>query len=83
MKRIIRVALPLAIAGVVTGCNSSREIQADFVTAQLIKVDTIYRYQSNEKQLTWRCQNNVEFVSFVPVSSVYKVGSRFHVLLPR
>lgn len=76
----------LAIAMVtLSGCYSSREIQVEIVSAQLVRIDTIYRYAPDEQrqQLTWRDDQNTEYVSFVPLASTYLVGTKMAVLRKR
>ena len=80
MKRLF--TLGIAVATFVA-CRSSREVQADFVSARLVRIDTIYRLQQSEKVLTWECKNSVNFVSFVGMNENYSVGSTFKVLLPK
>ncbi|GEO11084.1 hypothetical protein [Segetibacter aerophilus] len=82
MKKLITPAIALIATGLL-GCGASREIQADFVSAQVIKVDTVYRYPRPEKVLTWQCQNKVTFFSFVPMSSTYAVGTYHSVQLTK
>ncbi|MCW3078662.1 hypothetical protein [Segetibacter sp.] len=82
MRKLIKSAYAIIATGLV-GCGVSGEIQADFVSAQLIKVDTVYRHPAREKLLTWRCQNKVTFVSYVPMSLNYSVGTHYSVLLTK
>jgi hypothetical protein len=81
MKSILKTALPLIAISMYTACSLERELQADFVEAELVKIDTVYRYTANEVVLTFKCRNRAEFVSFVPLESAYKVGSVYKVLL--
>lgn len=81
MKTIIVV---LALVGL-TSCFSRRELQVEMVSAQLVRIDTVHRYYPNEykQQLTWRDEQNVEYVSYVPLQAVYMVGTKMAVLKSR
>jgi hypothetical protein len=83
MKQCIVKAVSFLLIGAITSCGLRREIQADFVHAELIKIDKVSRFEKDEMLLTFRCKNKVDFVSFVPVSNQYHVGSKYQVLLPR
>jgi hypothetical protein len=74
----------LALVGL-TGCFSRRELQVEMVSAQLVRIDTIHRYYPNEfkQQLTWRDEENVEYVSYAPMQAVYMVGTKMAVLKSR
>lgn len=66
-------------------CYSPREIQVDMVSAQLVRIDTVYRYTEYKSQqvLTWRDNENIEYISYVPLQSNYIVGTRMAVLRKR
>jgi hypothetical protein len=81
--KTVRKIIPLVIVLAVAACNTGKEIQADMVSAELIKVDTVYRHPRQEIQLTFRCQNKLELVSFAPMYSHYQVGTRYQVLLTK
>src|SRR5688572_11779865 len=53
----------IAFASALASCELHKELQADMVNVELVKMDTVYRFIQNQKLLTWRCQNGVEFVS--------------------
>jgi len=82
MKTII---IPLLAVTALAGCFSSREIQVEMVNAKLVRIDTIHRYSDVEsrKQLTWRDNQNMEYVSYVPLESSYAVGTMMAVLRTR
>ena len=67
----------------VIGCASQKEIQVEMVTAKLVKIDTVYRQPTERKMLTWRDNNNVEYVSFVAMNQNYIVGTRMMLLRQR
>jgi hypothetical protein len=66
-------------------CGTSKEIEVDFVNAELVKIDTVYRYPNNYQQvLTWKSKdNNVQYVSYASIGNVYSVGSRMLVMVKR
>jgi hypothetical protein len=51
MKTILAMT---AIAALLYSCSSPREIQAEMVSAELVKIDTAFRYTNPEQMLTWR-----------------------------
>jgi hypothetical protein len=72
----------LLITAVASGCYTRKEIQVEIVNAQLVRIDTIYRYSASEtkQQLTWRDSQNIEYVSYAPLQTTYMVGTRMAVL---
>ena len=70
MKTIL-VALSCVAA---IGCSSTKEIQVEMVRAELIKIDTVFRQPNEKKQLTWRDQDNIEYISFTAMDQTYPIG---------
>ena len=78
--------------GVLTlgGCFTSGEVQQVEVTnAELVKIDTVYRYDDNnkidnvwlpEQQLTWRDSYNNTYICFASLEQTYVVGTKMAVL---
>ena len=64
-------------------CYTNKEIQVEMVNAELVKIDTIYRFTNDQQQLTWRDEFNVEYVSFAAMGRTYAVGTRMMVLRTR
>jgi hypothetical protein len=63
-------------------CTTEKEIQSDMVDVQLVKIETVQRYPDFEqKLLTWRDRNNIDYITFEPASSEYKVGTFMKVLV--
>ncbi|MGN6166299.1 MAG: hypothetical protein ACTHOF_17340 [Flavisolibacter sp.] len=63
-------------------CTTQKEIQSDMVDVQLVKIETVQRYPDVEqKLLTWRDRNNIDYITFEPISSEYKVGTFMKVLV--
>jgi hypothetical protein len=87
MKTITPIlAILVGLCGL-CGCYSRKEIQVEMVSAELIKIDTIYRFAGDDQlpkqQLTWRDDQNTEYVSFVPMKTSYLLGTRMAVLRTR
>jgi hypothetical protein len=82
MKTMIVLLLALVA---LAGCYSPREIQVDIVSAQLVRIDTVFRYLNDKSQqvLTWRDNENIEYISYVPLQANYTVGTRMAVLRKR
>ena len=79
MKVVLAAVLLAAV-----GCRSGREISVELVSAQLIKIDTIYRYSGEPKQLLrWRDVDNIEYVSIVAMNKKYPLGLTLNVLRQR
>jgi hypothetical protein len=72
-----------SVALIFAGCASSRPIQGEFVNAELIRIDTVYRHPGDLKLLTWRCSNQVEIVTMGRINDSHKIGSTYQVLLAR
>ena len=68
---------------VLWGCRIDRDIQVEFVKAELIKIDTVRRYPRDEKQLTWLDQNNVRYTSYISIDKHIAVGTTMLVMRPR
>ncbi len=79
MKTLILI-LGLAALG---SCYSHRELQVEVVNAELVKIDTVYRMNDQQKQLTWKCNDNIEYVSYASLKSQYIVGTRMTVFRTR
>ena len=69
----------------VFACGTAKEIEVDFVNAELVKIDTVYRYPNTYQQvLTWRsADNNVQYVSYTSIYNTYALGSRMVVMVKR
>jgi hypothetical protein len=82
MKAMIVLLLAMIA---LASCYSPREIQVDIVSAQLVRIDTVFRYMNDRSQqvLTWRDNENIEYISYVPLQASYTVGTRMAVLRKR
>ena len=81
MKTIL---LPLVLIAA-AGCTSLRETQqVDMVTAKVIRIDTVFRYPDHLKQLTWKDNDDIQYVSYVSMyNEMYYVGSSMYVMRKR
>lgn len=79
MKTILVVIAFMAI----TGCATEKEIQVEMVQAELIKIDTVFRNPNERKQLTWRDQDNIQYISFIPMNQTYLLGVSMVVMRTR
>lgn len=82
-ERYMKAGLLLTGVVALAGCFSSRDIQVDVVNAELVRIDTVYRYPEYKKVLVWKTPSNVEYLSFAAMKDVYTVGSKLPVLVRR
>jgi len=65
-------------------CVARKEVQVQMVNAPLVKVDTVYRFNTDpQKQLTWKDENDIEYVTFASLGTSYPIGSKMMVLVRR
>ena len=81
MKTIL---LPFALIAAV-GCGNLKETQqVDMVQAKVIKIDTVYRYPEHLKQLTWKDNDDIRYISYVSIyNEMYAIGSSMYVMRKR
>jgi hypothetical protein len=78
----MKTMLYLFVAAAFAGCYSEKDIQMNMVDVELIKIDTISRYPNMDKQLlTWRTPNQVNYITYEPLTTPYTIGSRMRVLV--
>ena len=77
MKTIIAIAAIVLFCG----CYSYKEIQVQMMNAELIRIDTVYRYERHEQVLTWKGADNSHFVSYAALGQDFIVGSRVTVFV--
>jgi len=58
MKTILAVVTTAALYN----CSPPRDLEAEMVSAELVKIDTAFRYNSPRQMLTWRDENQVSYV---------------------
>ncbi len=63
MKTILVITIVIALYS----CSEPRELQAEMVNAELLKIDTVFRYATDPKQLlTWRDNNHIDYLIYAP-----------------
>lgn len=73
----------IAAAAAFAGCYSSREVQVDFVNAELVRIDTIYRHPEQHQVLTWQTGDNIRYISYAPINKPFTVGARIAVMVKK
>jgi hypothetical protein len=66
----MKTILVILTAAVFGSCYSSSQVQVEMVDAQLVRIDTVFRYETyrsqypwqREQQLTWRDSYNKQYV---------------------
>ena len=79
MKKVVAILVAVAMGS----CTAQQQIQVNMLGAELVKIDTVYRFSGSEQMLVWKTANNVEYVSYAPVSQPYQVGTRLTVMVRR
>ena len=74
-----------AVAAIVffCGCYSYKEVQVELMNAELIRIDTVYRYERQEQVLTWKGSDNSHFVSYAALGQDFALGARVTVFVRR
>lgn len=81
MKTIL---LPFALIAAVGCANLKETQQVDMVQAKVIKIDTVYRYPEHLKQLTWKDNDDIRYISYVSIyNEMYAIGSSMYVMRKR
>jgi hypothetical protein len=84
MKQTFPFLMAATVVSFLFGCTGPKDLQMDITDVELVKIDTVQRYQSfSEKILTWRDENQVSYVTFVPLEAYYALGSRMKVMVKR
>lgn len=84
MKKALPFLMAATVATFIVSCSAEREVQMDLTDVQLVKIDTIQRYpNASEKLLTWRGEDQVNYVTFVPIETYYPIGARMKVMVKR
>lgn len=80
MKTILVLAIIIALFS----CSAPRELQAEMVSAELVKIDTVFRYADTPRQLlTWRDDKHIDYVTYAPLNNNFLVGAKMVVLVKR
>ncbi len=77
--------LLLMLSGtLVYACSTQKEVQVNVIDVELVKIETIQRYPDVEKKLlTWRDNNNVDYITYAPSSAKYTLGTLMKVMVRR
>lgn len=65
------------------GCAMHKEMEVEFTHAELVRIDTLYRYPGQIKQLTWKDDKNTEYISVANMKDVFLIGLKMRVLRRR
>ena len=79
MKTIIVAMIIIAVLG----CSTGKDIQVEFIRTKLIKIDTVQRFTQYEKLLTWEDENNIRYISYVPMKNRVTLGIEMLVMRRR
>jgi hypothetical protein len=83
MKQTFPFLMAAVISAFIIGCTEQKEIQMNIADVQLIKIDTVRRFDGMEKLLTWRSDDQVEYVTYVPIEMYYPLGARMKAMIKR
>jgi hypothetical protein len=81
----MKTILSIAAVTMFCSCYSYKEtqIQMQMKSMELVKIDTISRYDRKEQLLTWKSQDNMVFTSYAALGPVFVVGSKATVFVQR
>ena len=81
----MKTVLGIVVMVILFACGTTKNIEVDFVNAELVKIDTVYRYPNSYQQvLTWKSvENNIQYISYASLANAYAVGSRMLVMVKR
>jgi hypothetical protein len=83
MKHVIPSVAFLLVTFAFTRCTPSRELQAEFVSAELVRIDTVERVNGQQLFLTWRCSNNITYVTQASTKSKFQLGNQMAMMVKR
>ena len=52
----MKALLPLLSLFAMAGCYAEKQIEADVVNVELVKIDTLYRYPTAQQALIWKSE---------------------------
>ena len=82
MKKTFPFLMAAFFLALIIGCTQEKEVEVSMSDVQLIKIDTIQRYpNASEKILTWRSDDNINYISFAPIETYYPLGARMKVMV--
>jgi hypothetical protein len=83
-QSVMKFVLLLIVLFSAGGCVAlQREVEVELGHAELIRIDTLYRYPEHIKQLTWKDEKNTRYISIASMGEVYKVGTKMRMLHQR
>ena len=78
MKKVLLGITP----AILCCCSVEREVQMNMIDVELVKIDTVQRYtEKPQKLLTWHGFDNVDYVTFAPITNFYRLGSKMKVFV--
>lgn len=80
MKAVMIIAAALSLQACV---SSKPPIQVSVSNAELVRVDTLYRNESQVQLLTWRSPDQTEYISYATMKENIPLGTRMPVLMRR
>lgn len=79
---IMKTTLLILAAVCLTSCFTNREIQAEMVSVQLVRIDTVFHYGERKQvqQLTWKDKQQIEYVTTESMDYAFVPGTHLLVL---
>jgi hypothetical protein len=78
----MKTILISAVLAALCSCAANKEVQVQMVNARLVKVDTVYRFNTDpQKQFTWKDENEIEYVTFASLGTSHQIGTKMMVLV--
>ena len=76
--------LLIMVVTLLLGCATKHEFLADLTVAKLVKIDIVTRHPDKQyKMLTWRTAENIDYITYEPMSSNVAIGDVRQVLTKR
>ena len=66
-----------------SACAAKRDIQVEMVKVELVRVDTIFRFDHKMKMCTWQAPDRLTYYSFERIDNYMPVGTSMRVLVKR
>lgn len=79
----MKTVLSVFLAAIVLCSCYSNKAQVQMTHAELVKIDTIYRYDHRQQVLTWRSEDKTEYKSYAALGPVFTLGSRVAVFVQK
>jgi hypothetical protein len=77
--------LLLMLSGIMLhSCTAEKVVQVSVIDVRLVKIETVQRYPDGKKQLlTWRDVNNIDYVTYEPITAYFPLGTYMKVMIRR